>query len=135
MNVVPERARLTLEFRAPVADDLARLGVALEEMVRAEARTRNLDVEIDEVDGVQPVQLDPRAQHALASAADRLGLSHVAMPSGAGHDAQAMARICPAGMIFVPSAGGFSHSAREFTEWDDCVNGANVLLQAAVGGL
>jgi len=57
------------------------------------------------------------------------------MPSGAGHDAQAMARICPAGMIFVPSAGGFSHSAREFTEWDDCVNGANVLLQAAVGGL
>ncbi|MDP6371121.1 MAG: Zn-dependent hydrolase [Vicinamibacterales bacterium] len=135
MNVVPERARLTLEFRAPVADDLARLGVALEEMVRAEARTRNLGVEIDEVDGIQPVQLDPRAQHALASAADRLGLSHVAMPSGAGHDAQVMARICPAGMIFVPSAGGFSHSAREFTEWDDCVNGANVLLQAAVGGL
>jgi N-carbamoyl-L-amino-acid hydrolase len=38
-------------------------------------------------------------------------------------------------MIFVPSAGGFSHSAREFTDWDDCVNGANVLLQAAVGGL
>ena len=135
MNVVPERACLTLEFRAPVAEDLERLGVVLKSLVRAEAKSRNLEAEVEEVDGIQPVQLDQRAQGALAGAATRIGLKQIAMPSGAGHDAQAMARICPAGMIFVPSAGGFSHSAREFTEWDDCVNGANVLLQAAVGGL
>ena len=135
MNVVPERACLTLEFRAPVAEDLERLGVVLKSLVRAEAKSRNLEAEVEEVDGIQPVQLDQRAQGALAGAATRIGLKQIAMPSGAGHDAQAMARICPAGMIFVPSAGGFSHSAREFTDWDDCVNGANVLLQAAVGGL
>jgi N-carbamoyl-L-amino-acid hydrolase len=135
MNVVPERACLTLEFRAPVAEDLERLGVVLKSLIRAEAKSRNLEAEVEEVDGIQPVQLDQRAQGALAGAATRIGLKQIAMPSGAGHDAQAMARICPAGMIFVPSAGGFSHSAREFTEWDDCVNGANVLLQAAVGGL
>ena len=135
MNVVPERAYLTLEFRAPVASDLERLGVALRGLASTEARARGLEVEIEEVDGIQPVQMDERARSALDAAAERLGLRHTRMASGAGHDAQAMARICPAGMIFVPSVGGFSHSARELTKWDDCVNGANVLLQAAVGGL
>jgi N-carbamoyl-L-amino-acid hydrolase len=52
------------------------------------------------------------------------------MPSGAGHDAQEMAHICPMGMIFVPSVGGVSHSPREFTKPEDVVNGVNVLLNA-----
>jgi N-carbamoyl-L-amino-acid hydrolase len=51
--------------------------------------------------------------------------------SGAGHDTMALTSVCPAGMIFVPSTGG-SHSPREFAEWEDCVNGANVLLLAAL---
>jgi N-carbamoyl-L-amino-acid hydrolase len=52
--------------------------------------------------------------------------------SGAGHDGQSLADMCPVGMIFVPSVDGASHSPREFTKWEDCVNGANVLLQAAL---
>ena len=52
------------------------------------------------------------------------------MPSGAGHDAQSMAEITKAGMIFVPSVDGVSHSPREYTSPEDCVNGANVLLQS-----
>ncbi|HUP18708.1 MAG TPA: M20/M25/M40 family metallo-hydrolase, partial [Gemmatimonadota bacterium] len=60
------------------------------------------------------------------------GLSHRPMPSGAGHDAQSMARLAPAGMIFVPSVGGISHSPRELTRPDDIVNGANVLLNAVL---
>jgi N-carbamoyl-L-amino-acid hydrolase len=52
--------------------------------------------------------------------------------SGAGHDGQSFDGICPAGMIFVPSKDGASHSPREFTDWQDCVNGANVLLQAVL---
>jgi N-carbamoyl-L-amino-acid hydrolase len=54
------------------------------------------------------------------------------MPSGAGHDAQELARIGPMGMIFVPSAGGISHSPLEYTEPEDVVNGANVLLQTVL---
>jgi N-carbamoyl-L-amino-acid hydrolase len=65
---------------------------------------------------------------AIAAAATALRLPFHIMPSGAGHDAQMMARIAPMGMIFVPSAGGISHSEREFTALEDCVNGANVLL-------
>jgi N-carbamoyl-L-amino-acid hydrolase len=73
-----------------------------------------------------------RVQTAFATACQTLGLSQKPLASGAGHDAQCLAPVCPTGMIFVPSQGGFSHSAREFTEWQDCVNGANVLLQAAL---
>jgi N-carbamoyl-L-amino-acid hydrolase len=60
-----------------------------------------------------------------------LGLSHTALASGAGHDAQALAGLCPVGMIFIPSSGG-SHNPNEFAEWQACVNGANLLLQAAL---
>ena len=54
------------------------------------------------------------------------------MPSGAGHDAQMMARIGPMAMIFVPSLGGVSHSPRESTRWEDCAHGAAVLLQVVL---
>jgi N-carbamoyl-L-amino-acid hydrolase len=69
---------------------------------------------------------------AIQASADGLGLSHQRMPSGAGHDAQEIARIAPMGMIFVPSVGGISHSPREFTRPADCANGADVLLNAVV---
>ena len=135
MNIVPQRAQLTLEFRAPKPNDLEQLGVALQQLVYAEARERELDVTIEEVDGIQPVQMDGQVQAAFVAAAERLDLCHRRMASGAGHDAQVMAKICPAGMIFVPSVDGCSHSAHEFTEWEDCINGANVLLQTAVAGI
>ena len=51
------------------------------------------------------------------------------MPSGAGHDAQDLAQICPVGMIFIPSAGGISHAPKEFSDPKDIENGANVLLR------
>lgn len=57
------------------------------------------------------------------------GLSTLRMPSGAGHDAQMLARICPTAMVFVPSAGGLSHNVREHTDALQLEQGANVLLQ------
>ena len=68
----------------------------------------------------------------IADAVKGLGLSSQVMPSGAGHDAQDLARICPMGMIFVPSVKGISHSPNEFTKPEDVVNGANVLLQTVL---
>ena len=80
----------------------------------------------------EPAPMSARAQVAIASAADSLALSHTALHSGAGHDAQSLAAITDAGMIFIPSRDGISHSPLELSEWDDCVNGANVLLRAAL---
>jgi N-carbamoyl-L-amino-acid hydrolase len=68
-------------------------------------------------------------QAKIKAAATELGLQTMRLPSGAGHDAQLMAKIDPIGMIFVPSVDGISHSPKEFTRWQDCANGANVLLQ------
>ena len=77
-----------------------------------------------------PAPTDPRMRAAIEKSARELGLTTRAMPSGAGHDAQEMARIGPAGMIFVPSAKGISHAPTEFSRPADIENGANVLLQA-----
>jgi len=72
---------------------------------------------------------DPAVRSVIGAAATGLGLTTHSMPSGAGHDAQMLARIGPMGMIFVPSVGGISHSPGEYTRPDDVANGANVLLQ------
>jgi N-carbamoyl-L-amino-acid hydrolase len=79
-----------------------------------------------------PVPCDPAVVDAVDAAARRLGLRAMRMASGAGHDAQALAEVTPAGMVFVPSIGGRSHDPSEHTPWQSCVNGANVLLGAAL---
>jgi len=75
-----------------------------------------------------PAPSDPRVRSLIADAAREFGLTTKVMPSGAGHDAQALATLGPMGMIFVPSIGGISHSPKEFSQPNDIVNGANVLL-------
>ena len=76
--------------------------------------------------------MSTRMQDILAHAAGRLGLQHRRMPSGAGHDAQSFADLCPTGMLFIPSVGGKSHGSNEYSPWNDCINGANLLLQASL---
>jgi N-carbamoyl-L-amino-acid hydrolase len=75
---------------------------------------------------------DPKMRAIIADAAKGLGLTTKLMPSGAGHDAQAIAQLGPMGMIFIPSIGGISHSPKEFSRPEDIVNGANVLLASVL---
>jgi N-carbamoyl-L-amino-acid hydrolase len=77
-----------------------------------------------------PAPSDPRVRSLIGDAARELGLKTRVMPSGAGHDAQAMATIGPMGMIFVPSIAGISHAPKEFSRPADITNGANVLMGA-----
>ena len=131
-NIIPGTAELALEFRAPEAkllDELQRALLGLAEVVARQYRLRLTHAFQGEC---VPAPMSPRAQAALSAAADSLALSHIALPSGAGHDAQSLAALTDCGMIFVPSRDGLSHSPHEFTAWDDCVNGANVLLRAAL---
>jgi N-carbamoyl-L-amino-acid hydrolase len=78
------------------------------------------------------VPTDPRVRAIIDQSAKELRLTTKQMPSGAGHDAQDMARIGPVGMIFIPSIGGISHSPKEFSRPQDIENGANVLLGAVM---
>jgi len=75
---------------------------------------------------------DPRVRAPIAEAARAMGLSTKVLPSGAGHDAQAMAQIAPVGMIFIPSIGGISHSPKEFSTAEDIERGARVLMGAVL---
>ncbi|HZI48727.1 MAG TPA: M20/M25/M40 family metallo-hydrolase, partial [Pyrinomonadaceae bacterium] len=75
-----------------------------------------------------PAPTDPRIRALIDQSAKELGLTTKQMPSGAGHDAQDMARLAPVGMIFIPSIGGISHAPKEFSRPQDIENGANVLL-------
>lgn len=131
-NVVPGRATVSLEFRAADDDQLDELESRLCNEARSSAERFELELEILHIDRATPVQMDAQVQRAITEACQGLGLSHALLPSRAGHDAQSLATVCPTGMIFVPSAGGYSHSTREHTDWEDCVNGANVLLQTAL---
>ena len=131
-NIVPSSVAVSLEFRGPTDDEMQILDAALIERAQAEAKKFGLELEVEFLGKHTPTPMSEIAQDTFIDACNDLGLSHIPLGSGAGHDAQSLAHVCPVGMIFVPSVGGFSHSPKEFTEWDDCVNGANVLLQAAL---
>jgi N-carbamoyl-L-amino-acid hydrolase len=131
-SVVPGRARLRLECRSLDPGRLDELEHALTELARAEAAALGLEVTVNRVGRWEPAPTDGRVRASIHRAALELGLSTMELPSGAGHDAQPLARVTASGMVFVPSVGGVSHDPGEHTAWEDCVNGANVLLGAAV---
>jgi len=129
-NVVPHTVELDLEFRAPDERQLSRLQAALIDLAKAVARDGRVELNPGPTEITPAVRMDTRMQDLLVREARRLGLSHRRMSSGAGHDAQSFADICPTGMIFIPSVAGCSHSPREYSEWVSCLNGVNVMLQS-----
>jgi N-carbamoyl-L-amino-acid hydrolase len=127
-NVVPALVRMLLDYRDPDAGRLARLDQELTAAARQAAAAHDVTLNWTAETPVAAVELDLRVRSVIDARARELGLSTVAMPSGAAHDTQNLATIAPAGMIFVPSRDGRSHSPAEHTDWEDIENGANVLL-------
>jgi len=127
-NVIPGKVVLSLELRDL---DAAKINMVFEK-IQAEAQKIASDsktkFDFKEINVNIPAPTDPQIRSSISDAARELGLTTKLMPSGAGHDAQDMARLGPVGMIFVPSVGGISHSPREFSRPEDIANGANVLL-------
>jgi N-carbamoyl-L-amino-acid hydrolase len=127
-NVIPGRVVLSLELRDLNANKIN----MLYEKIRAEAEQiasmSGTKFQFQVINVNVPAPTDAGIRSHIGESARELGLSAKLMPSGAGHDAQDMARLGPAGMIFIPSVGGISHSPREYSEPKDIANGANVLL-------
>jgi N-carbamoyl-L-amino-acid hydrolase len=131
-NIVPARVDVSLEFRSADEGEFKRLDSVLLELAQHEAKRFGLELQVKPLGKHSPTLMSEKVQQVFAEACNDLELSHISLTSGAGHDGQSFDGICPVGMIFVPSKDGASHSPREFTEWEDCVNGVNVLLQAAL---
>jgi N-carbamoyl-L-amino-acid hydrolase len=128
-NVVPGLVKQSIELRDLSADKIARLGLEIRKQAQHIARETNTEITIEKLENDPPALATPEIQFQIEHSAAKLGLKTMRLPSGAGHDAQMMAKLGPMGMIFVPSVGGISHSPKELTRWPACTNGANVLLQ------
>jgi N-carbamoyl-L-amino-acid hydrolase len=129
VNVVPSTATLTVDLRN--TDDAVLVG-AERELAAELDRLRDAEhvaITTRSLARFEPVDFDPATIELVEQTAVRLGHSTRRMPSGAGHDAQMLARVCPTAMIFTPSAGGLSHNIAEYTSPDDVGAGADVLLQ------
>jgi len=131
-NVIAGRATLTLEMRDLDLATVDRLFAQIRTESDAIARETGTTFEFREIYKTLPAQTDAGLRRVLADVAESLSLSTLAMPSGAGHDAQEIAQLAPMAMIFVPSRGGISHSPQEFSAPEWIANGANVLLNAIV---
>ena len=131
-NVIPGRVTMSVEFRDLSERTLQELGEAVKARGAAIATATRTTITFTLASTNVPALATKGVQDAIGRAADAAGLKTMRLPSGAGHDAQQIAQLCPMGMIFVPSVAGISHSPKELTSWEDCANGANVLLRTVL---
>jgi N-carbamoyl-L-amino-acid hydrolase len=132
VNVVAERAILTVDLRNIDKELLQQAERQLGEFLDRLAAQEQLAITTRSLAQFDPVAFPTEMVSLVETTAQGLGLSCRRLPSGAGHDAQMMARLCPASMIFVPSAGGLSHNVREYTAPEHLHAGASVLLNAVL---
>ena len=127
-NVVPARATLTLDVRNTDEKILQIAESKIKDFLSQIAVSEGVEIKTRQLARFEPVIFDDSVIDLVESIAKEQKNSVQRMPSGAGHDAQMLARVCPAGMIFVPSVKGISHNAAEFTDEADLNAGANILL-------
>ena len=130
-NAIPGRVTMSIDLRGPDERDVTQAMGLLDRVVKDAARAEGVTCELEHYWRVPRTHFDLDVVDTIEGAAKSLGYGYRRIVSGAGHDAQYMAAICPTGMIFVPSRGGRSHCEEEFTPMDDIEKGANTLLVAA----
>jgi N-carbamoyl-L-amino-acid hydrolase len=128
VNVVPGQVNLGVEFRDMDMNALSGAEVVLRRTAAEISREDGVNVDIQPLESTPSVPISGGMQQMVSQAAEQGGFGHERLPSGAGHDAQALAAITNAAMIFVPSVDGVSHSPEEYSSPQDCANGAQTLL-------
>ena len=131
INVIPSRASFTVDLRDPDETRLGQEEAALAAFLDELAASAGVTIRAERLVRFEPVTFDSRIVSLIEDCAAAHGLSCRRMTSGAGHDAQMIARIAPSAMIFVPSRGGISHNPAEFTAAGELIAGANILLGVA----
>jgi N-carbamoyl-L-amino-acid hydrolase len=132
INVIPAEAIITLDVRNTEEEILQRAENEIADFIASLAREENVVITSRQLARFEPVVFHPQVIGLVERAAAALAPSVTRMPSGAGHDAQMFARVCPSAMIFVPSVEGISHNPAEFTSPQDLILGTNILLQVLI---
>jgi beta-ureidopropionase / N-carbamoyl-L-amino-acid hydrolase len=132
INAVPGRAEIAVDIRGTSAASKNRVASLVKSHARDISRKRSVGVEVLKIREENPVQLDGRLLRVSRRLCDEKGIDYEIMPSGAGHDAMQMAKITPAGMIFVPSRHGISHNPLEWSDPADIALGAQLLMETMI---
>jgi allantoate deiminase len=131
INVIAEEVTLTIDFRTPSLEGLARGDVLLQKQIGAIADHRRLTFDLQSTELVAPIQMDERVCSRLSKAAAKCGVGPIATTvSGALHDAAILAPLVPTAMLFVASRDGISHSPAEFSRYEDIAAAAAILAEA-----
>ncbi len=129
VNVIAARATCTVDLRNTDEATLCRAEAAVATFLDDVAAREGVGVTTRRLARFEPVSFDPATVDLVEAAALRLGHTTMRLPSGAGHDAQMLSRLCPTAMVFTPSVAGISHNPAEHTDPADLAAGADVLLQ------
>jgi len=132
INAVPGKTELSVDIRSTSAQSKDRVARLVKAQARAIARQRRISVDVLTLREEDPVPLDKRLLRVTRDLCDAKAIDYEIMPSGAGHDAMQMAKITPAGMIFVPSKRGISHNPLEWTDPADITLGAQLLMETMI---
>jgi len=132
INIVPNKATFTLDLRSTAFDTLKGAQKEINSFIKGLAKSQKLKLQVEEMVRFAPVHFPTEMTNAVQNAAVKNQLTYKRMPSGAGHDAQMMASVCPATMIFIPSVNGISHNVEEYSTDQDVANGAQVLFDAVI---
>jgi beta-ureidopropionase / N-carbamoyl-L-amino-acid hydrolase len=128
-NTIPGKTFFTVDFRHPNEVTLANMDGELRSFVEQIERELGLQTHLNQIWHSPAVSFDQGCINSVRRAATRLGLSHMDIVSGAGHDACYINRVAPAGMIFIPCENGISHNELENAKREDLAAGAEVLFQ------
>lgn len=132
INAVPGRAELQVDIRSTSAQSKARVTRLIKQCAEEIARKRNIEVQMLTIREEDPVPLDRRLLRVAREICARKEIDYEIMPSGAGHDAMQMAKITPAGMIFIPSQRGISHNPLEWSAPEDIALGTQLLMETMI---
>jgi hydantoinase/carbamoylase family amidase len=132
INAVPGAAELAVDIRSITGSAKKRVVRLVQAKIRDIARRRKIPVQLLPIRDEEPVPLDNRLVDLLKECCEQKAVPYEIMPSGAGHDAMQMAKIAPAGMLFIPSRRGISHSPLEWSDPKDICLGTQLLCDAMV---
>ena len=131
-NIIPGEVEMVIELRDLSMEKVEGIFRRIEKRAQEIARETSTEIAITRTSTHAPALATPWVREVIEREARALGLATLALPSGAGHDAQMLSRIAPMGMIFVPSVAGISHSPKELTRWEDAANGCEVLYRTVL---
>jgi N-carbamoyl-L-amino-acid hydrolase len=127
MNVVPGEATVLVDVRGIDQTSINRIVASIERKAAETGRRRGVEVKMPMLSRGTPTLFQERIIRTLAHTVRSLGHEPLLLSSGAGHDAQCLAGMAPTGMLFVPSVGGLSHCAEEYTRPEDVITGTRAL--------